>query len=393
MSSTNEVLIREATPKDSSRLNDFFFSVPIQGKLEIKIRRQSDFFSFYERLNYQFKTMILENVSAKSNEKKDSESSTLGTATFIFQRRFLKTFESKFAFACDLRISPTRQAILNWGQHFTPQLEKLRTEQKVEHIITSINLSDSQLVNTFLRPRARKGLRPLYELISKYSLVSVHGYYPFSKPKNENVFIERCTSIDRPALIAYLRKRFLEVELVPSEFLNDFERTIQGSLIYMWSQFIIAKDPTGKIVGCVYPIASTLLQDYFPQNYNSRSNNFRQFLKLASLLRFGRKLTKPFSSTQKDDTLNFRLLHFFFFDHPEVMKSLLWGAYADSKQNEFVVYAYQEGQFAYRPPHGTISVAHPYALYEIKHPDPRINADPSLKKKTGFPIFLDHFWF
>lgn len=383
MSSKNEVLIREATEKDSSRLNDFFFSVPIQGKLEIKIKRQSDFFSFYDRLNYQYKTMILEN----------SEDQSLGTATFIYQRRFLKTFESKFAFACDLRISPTRQAILNWGQHFTPQIEKLRVDDKIEHIITSINLSDSQLVNTFLRPRARKGLRPLYELITKFNLISVHGFYPFAKPKNPNVKIERCTSVDRPALIQYLRKRFLEVELVPSEFLNDFEKTIQGSLIYMWSQFIIAKDLSGGIVGCVYPIASTLLQDYFPQNYNSRSNNFRQFLKIASLLRFGRKLTKPFSRTQKDETLNFRLLHFFYFDHPEVMKSLLWGAYADSRQNEFIVYAYQEGQFAYRPPKGTITVDHPYALYEIKHPDPRVNSDPSLKKKAGFPLFLDHLWF
>jgi hypothetical protein len=383
----SEVILREAAEKDSSSLNDFFFSIPLQGDLELKIRRENNFFSFYNRLGYSYRSVILE------QEKKSNQSEVLGTATFIFQRRYLKTFEIKIAFACDLRISPQRQAVLNWIPHFTPQLEKLKTEDHVEHIVTSINLSDQQVVNTFLRPRARRGQRPLYELITKYNLVSIHGFYPLLKKKNPNITSERAQNTDRPLLIKYLRKKFLEFDFVPSEYMNDFEKTVQTSLLYMWNQFIVAKNLDGEIVGCVYPLASTLLQDYFPQNYTSQANNFRQFLKLASLLRFGRKLTKPFSRTQKDETLNFRLLHFFFFDHPEVMNDLLKAAYKDSRQNEFLVYAHQDNQFAYRPPKGSIEVSFPHALYEVKNSDPKLNADPPLKRKVGFPLFLDHLWF
>lgn len=382
-----KVILREAQINDSVSLNDFFSSIPLQGDLEMKIKRQDDFFSFYNRLGYPYRSMLLE------QDKKLDRPQILGTATFMFQHRYLKTFEIKLAYACDLRISSQRQAVLNWGQHFTPQLEKLKNEDRVEHVLTSINLSDNQLVNTFLRPRARRGQRPMYELVTKFNLVSIHGFYPFKLKKNKNITAIRAQSTDRPNLIKYLRKKFLEFDLVPSEYLNDFEKTIQSSLLYMWNQFIIAKNPDGEIVGCVYPLASTLLQDYFPQNYTVQANNFRQFLKLSSVLRFGRKLTKPFSRTQKDETLNFRLLHFFFFEHPEVMKSLLTAAYEDSRQNEFLVYAYQDNQFAYRPPKGSIEVSFPYALYEIKNPDPKLNSDPSLKRKVGFPLFLDHFWF
>ena len=386
-----DVILRIAQEKDSITLNDFFSAIPVQGDLEMKVRRQDNFFSFYNRLGYPFRSVVLEQI--KKQEKGSAQPEVLGTATFIFQRRYLKTFEIKIAFACDLRISSQRQAILNWSQHFTPQLENLKTGDQVEHVLTSINLSDLQLVNTFLRPRIRRGQRPLYELITKFNLVSIHGFYPFKLDLNKNITASRAQNVDRPQLIKYLRKKFLEFDLVPSEYMNDFEKTIQSSLLYMWNQFIIAKDLDGEIVGCVYPLASTLLQDYFPQNYTSQANNFRQFLKLASLLRFGRKLTKPFSSTQKDETLNFRLLHFFFFDHPEVMKVLLNAAYEDSRQNEFLVYAYQDNQFSYRPPKGSIEVSFPYALYEIKNADPRLNSDPSLKRKVGFPLFLDHFWF
>lgn len=387
MAKRAEVVLREAEIKDSVNLNEFFSTIPLQGDLEMKIKRQDDFFSFYNRLGYPFRTMLLE------QDKELDRPEILGTATFMFQRRYLKTFEIKLAYACDLRISSQRQAILNWSQHFTPQLGKLKIEDHVEHVLTAINLSDNQLVNTFLRPRIRRGQRPLYELITKFNLVSVHGFYPLKISLNKNVFAARAQNTDRPYLIKFLRKKFLDFDLVPSEYMNDFEKTIQSSLLYIWNQFIVAKNLDGEIVGCVYPLASTLLQDYFPQNYTSQANNFRQFLKLSSLLRFGRKLTKPFSRSQKDETLNFRLLHFFFFDHPEVMKSLLVSAYEDSRQNEFLVYAYQDNQFAYRPPKGSIEVSFPYALYEIKNPDPRLNSDPPLKRKVGFPLFLDHFWF
>ena len=84
------------------------------------------------------------------------------------------------------------------------------------------------------------------------------------------------------------------------------------------------------------------------------------------------------------------MLHFLFFEHPDVLNSLIQQTYKSSKNNEFLIYAYQPENFVYRPPRGTIHTEIPQALYEIKHPE---NTQTNLKSKIHKFIFLDGFWF
>lgn len=398
---SQEIQLRESTPLDSNALNDFFSSIQTEGKLSMKIRRQIDFFSFYHRLGLKFKNYVFESTRQipqphSHNEKifslvpPEISSEVLGTASFLLQNRSLYNRVVRIALACDLRISNKRKAIMNWSKFFLPKISELQNQEKIDHFITSINLTESKAINAFLRPRQINNSLPIYELIQKYNLVSVHGFFPFKHSLVKNIKVMSAKESDKEALVKYINSKLKDYELVPEEIQNDLYAYISNSILYSFSHFLIAKDPQGNIVGCTHPISSGLLQDYFPQKYDQQANNFRQFLKFTSFFHFSRTLTRPFSSTNKEQTLNFRMLHFLFFEHPEVLNSLVHTAFHDSVTNEFVLYAYQTSQYNYRPPRGTLHAEIPYGLFEIKKPD-----SPSYQTKIKIMknIFLDYLWF
>jgi hypothetical protein len=198
---------------------------------------------------------------------------------------------------------------------------------------------------------------------------------------------------DHKKFIRYLSEKLQTLDLVPAASACDLEKYIQESLIYSFRNFVIARDAKDNIVGVCYPLSSSLLQDYFPQEYNQQSDNFRQFLKFASFFRVGRKLTRPFSSTQQDQTLNFQLLHFLFFEHPEVFQAMVKFSYDQSKQNEFLIYTYEQSMYTHRPPVGTIHSESPYALYEIRTPEAIDVGEIPLKAKISKNVWLDGFLF
>ena len=381
-----KIVLRESYPLDSEKLSQFFSQIPTQGLLDMKIRRQIDFFSLYRRLQLKFHNYVLEEIQ-------DNQAEILGTASFLLQDIIVGGKLTKISYACDLRISHQRKAVLNWTHHFLPQLENLINDDKVEHCITSLSLDSSQAINAFIRTKHKKTKKPFYELVRKFNLVTIHGFYPLLFKTNPAIKINYLEKKDQPKLIEFIKEKLKALDLVPAA-MSDLENFIHESLIYSFRNFVVAHDADNNIVGCCHPLSSSLLQDYFPQSYNQQANNFRQFLKFVSFFKFGRTLTKPFSRTQKDQTLNFQFLHFLFFDHPEVLKSMVKFTFDKSRQNEFLIYTFEQSQFNYRPPIGSINSESPYALYEIRTPDSLEDSNKkSLKQKVSKNIWLDGFLF
>ncbi len=372
--------LREATREDSQQLSTFFTSIPISGAIEIKISREEQFFSFYQRLGLPFKTFILED-----------EGEILGTASFLIRELQFKDKVLKIAQGCDLRIAPNRKAILTWSKFFLPLIEDIRKKENCDGFITSINHTETQSMNAFIRPRMRRPEQPAYSLSRKYSLISIHGNYPWQSGLNENISVRSYQASDREQLILFISNRVKDYCLVPHALAEDLVEYIHRSFLYSWSQFLIAFSREKKIIGCVQPISSSLLQDYLPQDYDQQAHNFRQFLKVAQWLGVGRKLTKPFSSSQKQEALQFRMLHFFLYDHAEVQKALLHAAFKTSKQNEFLVYAMEKNDYAKLPPKGSIYAEVPYGLYNIETPDRDILFELGLNNDQ--PAWLDMIWF
>ena len=372
--------LREATAADSKVLNTFFTSIPTLGSLQIKISREDQFFSFYQRLGLPYKTYLLE-------DKKE----ILGTASFIIRELKFNEKVLKIAQGCDLRIAPNRIAILSWSKFYQPLLEEIRQTENCDGFITSINQTETQSMNAFIRPKLKRPGQPTYSLSRKYNLVSIHGNYPWRSGLNKNILVRPYNSSDKNQLLEYITNQLRKYDYVPQALAESPADYIHRSLLYSWSQFLIAFSHDGKIVGCVQPISSSLLQDYFPQDYSPQAHNFRQFLKAAQLFGLGRRLTKPFSRSQKQEALHFRLLHFFLFEHAEVQKSLLSAAYEQSRQNEFLVYAYEKDDFTKRPPKGTIFAEIPYGLYNIETSDRDVLFELSLNNDQ--PAWLDFIWF
>ncbi len=382
-----KIVLRESTPVDSEKLGNFFYEIPTQALLDVKVRRQIDFFSLYRRLQLKFHNYILE----ETNDFQNNE--ILGTASFLLQETQVGKTRLNTSYAFDLRISHQRKAILNWSRHFLPQLQKLIFTEKVNHFITSINLESSQVINAFIRTKQKRSNKPFYELIRKFNLVSIHGFYPLLFKVNPFIKVSYLEKQDQKKFVRYLSEKMKTLDLAPAAMIEDLEKYIHESLIYSFRNFVVARDAKDNIVGVCYPLSSSLLQDYFPQSYNQQSDNFRQFLKFASFFGVGRKLTRPFSRTQKEQTLNFQFLHFLFFEHPEVFQSMVKFSYDQSRQNEFLIYTYEQSMYTHRPPIGTIHSETPYALYEIRTPEAIDAGEVPLKAKISKNLWLDGYMF
>lgn len=378
--SDDELALEEATPENTQKLNEFFTSIPTRGEINVKIQREQHFFSFYQRIGLPYKTYLI----------KDKEE-IVGAATFLIRNLVFQKRTLKLAQACDLRISSSRKVIMSWTKYFYPLLEKLRAEEKVDGFITSINQTETQAMNAFIRPKLKRAFQPQYSLARSYNLVSIHGFFPFINKPNKNIKVRPYTSSDKKALIEYITTSCKKIDFIPKEFLDNPSEYIDRSLLYSWSQFIIAFDAENKVIGCVQPISSSLLQDYLPQDYSARSHNLRQFLKVAQLLGIGRRLTRPFSRSQRQETLRFRLLHFMISNHPEVHNALIRASYKYSSQNEFIIYAYEISDYKKRPPKGAIFSQIPYGLYSIETHDREVLPELSLLNRT--PVWLDFIWF
>ena len=374
------LVLEEATAENSQKLNDFFTSIPTKGEIDVKIQREQHFFSFYQRIGLPYKTYIIKD-----------EGEIVGTASFLFRSLAFQGRTLKLAQACDLRISSNRKVIMSWSKFFHPILEKLREVEKFDGFITSINQTETQAMNAFIRPKLKRVHQPQYSLARSYNLVSIHGFYPLVNRPNKNIEIRAFRSSDKQALLDYISVNCRKIDFIPHEINENLSDYIDRSLLYSWSQFILAFDQDQKIIGCVQPISSSLLQDYLPQEYSAQSHNLRQFLKVAQVLGFGRRLTRPFSRSQKQEALSFRLLHFLIASHVEVFNALIRACYTTSSQNEFLMYAYEILDYKKRPPKGSIFSETPYGLYSIETHDRDFLPELSLLNTSS--VWLDFIWF
>lgn len=393
-----EIIIRETTTSDSPHINRFFSSIPIEGRVNLKLSRKNDFFSIYKKLGLKFINFILEKrVTTEAHQGQshplfitDSNNSIVATASFLIRNRYIKSKDLNIAYACDLRVAHDRKTIQKWSRYFLPKMYEIKADENIDHFVSLINLTDVKSINAFLRPKSPNSNIPAYELIKKFNLVTVHGFNPFVFKTNRSINIQFATSKDLPDLVSYLKRKMQDYDYLPTEISNDIEEYIQNSSLYSFSNFLIAKDAEGRIIGCTHPVNSSQLQDYFPLKYDFQASNFRQFLKFISFFGLGRKMTKPYSSTNKEQTMNFFILHFLNFDHPEVLSKLIKKIYGMSHNNEFIVYMYPKNFYLKRPPRGSIASETSYGLFEIKK---REETHSSSELRTEREIYLDDLWF
>jgi hypothetical protein len=367
---------------DNLELINFFKEFPLRGLVDVKIDRLGNFFAPYEIQSDIFKTYLL----------KDSQKNIQASASFIARDALYEGEVLRVATATDLRVKPQRKAIAEWSNHFLPVLERETRENDVSHVFSTINLSDTSILNTFVRPRTMKRAMPRYYLYRKFNLVSLHGSYPWAKPPIPSIKIRPAHPGNVDALAYYIIQRSQFRPFASIWNTDSFAAKLKRLKGMKLEDFLIAFDSNDNVVGCLSPWSPQYVQNYVPLSYSLRAHNFRQFLKFFSLFGMTRRLAKPIISTGFETPLSFKFLLNIFVDNEDIFESLVYTAFENALPSEFLLYTHCEKDYRILPPLAWVSSSLPFALYAVTPPakempeflNPAIGLNPEIEAHTVF---------
>lgn len=351
--------LERASHNDQTELKNFFEQFSLTGALDLKIRRPGDFFAPYKIQSDNYETLVL----------RETDGSIHGVASFVYRDVFFVDRVQRIAVATDLRIQPSRKAILQWSQHFLPVLKEVMQSQGVSCVLSVINTADPVALNAFVRPRQIKRAFPRYHLYRKFSLITLHGKLPFAPKPLTGLKIRHGEEKWFGHLLDYVTRRAPYRAFCSAWDEKSLRQKIERLPGFSLNNFILAFDSSDRVVGTVAPWSARNIQDYCPLSYSLRAHNFRQFLKFGKMLGWTRPLTKPTSRTGEDAPLDFRFLTFAQADNEDIFESLLWTAYEEAPKNEFLAYARCKQDFRLNPPLNWVSAELPLALYAVIPPE------------------------
>jgi hypothetical protein len=354
------VRLEKAGPENNEELRKFFDQFSLNSVLEVRMRRPTDFFAPYRLQSDEYETLVL---------RDEKDNSLHGLASFVYRNTYFQDHVQKIAIATDLRILPSRKAIINWSQHFLPVLRDTMKEHGVNSVFSVINSYDTAAFNAFVRPRQMKRALPRYHLYRKFRLVSLHGRYPWAPLPVKALRIRQGESRWIGPLIDYIQKRAPYRAFASAWDEKSFFDKIGRLPGFRLEDFWIAFDSQERVVGTLAPWSPLHVQEYCPLTYGLQAHNFRQFLKFGRLLGWTRPLTKPLSRTGEEAPLKFRFLTFVSADNEDIFESLLWTAFEATPPDEFLVYGHCLQDFKLNPPLSWISAELPFGLYGVIPPE------------------------
>jgi hypothetical protein len=365
---------------DAKSLAKYFKQFSLPGPVDLRIHRGQDYFKPYDCQSDQHLTYILKD-----------KSEILGVASFIIKEVLLEGHIQKVALGRDLRISPQRKAVVGWTEHFLPVMEDLQKTLHVKHFFATLNLFEVKTLNAFVRPRKISRPLPRFSLYRRFNLITLHGQFPFlSKNPLPHLRIVRGSKAHEDALVSFVNKKSRQMNL-SDDFTPDFfyQKMLRWPGLNL-SDFLIAFDSQENIVGCTAPWSSEGIQDYIPHRYSLKAHNFRQFLKFGSLFGWTRRLTKPLRRTRRELPFKFKQLLFLHSNNADIFEALLWRAYEESREDEFLAYLQLRSNQTFRRPSTWVTSKTPYGLYALVHP--HISPPAYLHPQFETPVQMEPFY-
>jgi hypothetical protein len=345
--------LRKATADDNKKLIEYFKKFILPGPVLLRLNRIDDFFKLYAMQSDDYVTYML------LNKKGDIEA----LASMVFFEALLDGKEETIGFASDLRVSPTRRAIMEWSSHFLPVLEAERTSRKVKYIFSVVAGAQRQAYNAFIRPRSLKRNLPRYHLFRKFSLITMHGLWPFHSRPLPSIHISEATNKDWSVIYEYIALKSRQKQLNLYKNSQTVEEHIKRWPNLDASNFLLAKDSQGCVIGCTAMWSSNSIQQAFVDKYTPTAENMRDVLGLFSYLGLAHRLPKP------KNELNLTHLPFLNADNPDIFRSLLYEAFQKSEKNSVLLYPHFEDDLLMVPPKRFITAKMNYGLYCILSPN------------------------
>lgn len=344
----------KVTDEDNERLLHYFAQSTLPGSVNFRQRRMFNFFNQYRIQSKDHCTYVLQ------NEQQEIQA----LASLVFREANVDGEVQNVGYATDLRVSPSRKAILQWSQHFLPVLEKEKKERDCKYVFSVVAQAQRQAYNAFIRPRNIRRRMPRYHLYRRFQMVSLHGLWPFHSAPLPDIDIRTATERDLPALTNYIARKCKEKPLSFSHDADAFKRKLNNWRDLYIENFLIAEDHYRNIIGCVAPWSPSQIQRSYLASYQSQTaENFRDLLKVFSLFGMGKPLPKL------GQELMMKHLAFLNADNADILYSLLYHSYKQSAKNEFLIYPHFEGDLMTLPPRSFLSASLKFGLYCILSPE------------------------
>jgi hypothetical protein len=347
--------IVQAAAADSERLKTFFERTILPGSIDFSVRRPGSFFDHYRLLSDDFETLILT----------DNDDTIHGLGSLLFREGTVLGKKQTWGFATDLRIAPTRKAVVQWAQYFLPVLERASYERNCRYIFSAVEHHDHQAYNSLIRPtsHARRRL-PRYLLANRFRLVTMHGRIPFATKPLSSIRLKNVSASDLEPLCAYLRERGKHRPLctihTPESLLQEIARWPGLSL----GDFRIATDVQGRIRGCTALYDSRNAQTFIPTEYHGFAQTLHQTLWLASFT----GLVRAGPAVNRETPVRF--LSHLACDSGEIFHRLIDDAFSRlQSRSEILSYLHFRGNWRTLPPPSFVATSLPFGLYLILSPN------------------------
>jgi hypothetical protein len=344
-------LIR-ATEIDSEKLKKFFQQMVLPGLIDLSIERRGSFFDHYRLQSDDFETLLLV----------ENEDQIVGMATLLFRNGLINGELQTWGIATDLRVAPTRRAVLQWAQHFLPELERACKWRECNYIFSAMQLHGNRAYNALLRPQAERRQMPRYYQVSKFHLIGLHGRLPFAPAPLSSIHIKPAELRDLEALCSFLgtpsRLRPVSLRYEPEYFIRRIERWPGLEL----NDFRIARDSQNNIIGCAALWDGRVVQAYIPQTYHGIAHTAHQTLSFASWLGIARPTAQPLH------TMPMQYLTNLYCSNADTFHALAHEAFLRLGKDEFLTYGHFRGNYTTMPPRGWLATSIPYGLYLVLPP-------------------------
>ncbi len=345
--------ITKATENDTEALSNFFAQQILHGPVDIKLTRPGHFFDQYKLHSPDFDVFIL----------RDSKGEVNGMAAIIYRDAYINGEVTKIGYCTDLRIAPTREAILTWTKHFLPVLQEVLSEKKCQYFFSVVVPQDSRAYNALVRPRSSRRSIPRFYMLGRFELVTVIGKAPWAVRPLDTIEIKKCDISDLDSLVSYLDRKSRERTLSYIYTKELIESRIRNWPGFGLESYMIAKDSQGNIVGCVAPWDSYEVQHMTIVEYHGFSKTLKRAMDFASLVGLTHRMPKT------GEALNYSYLTHLYADNPDIFYSLLYESYELVKPTKSLCYAHFASNLVTLPPRSFISTTFPLAVYSLLPPD------------------------
>lgn len=258
----NKYPFRLAREQDNEMLLKFSEMVSMDlGHFQLKYSRRPNFFSFLRHQSNKYFVFIYE-----------LENECLGMGTLILRQGFINQKPTACGYLGDLRLSPAipRRVRLQWRVFYQDLLDHASEIEELEgcrYFYTAILESNSQARQSLVKPDSAV----LYRKLQSYSTIHIPVFSPFAyffkgrkggwkSPTGEGSSFARASPDDETQLRRFLHKQNKN-KIFGFYFPEDpltRENDEWAHRFHHWeglklSSFIIARDSSQNIIGCVAP--------------------------------------------------------------------------------------------------------------------------------------------